>query len=105
MTIDNCEVDIIIDYKSGIKVSLKNNELDTSFNVLCECLHYNIDFGKIVSDELKFQMQFSPNRFKSLTDETKEKIINYVYQAVNVQKEMFINNEHDKIMNKKKEED
>jgi hypothetical protein len=86
MTIDNCEVDIIIDYKNGIKVSLKNNELDTSFTALSECLHYNLDFGKIVSDELKFQMQFSSDRFKSLTDETKEKIINYVYQEVNVQK-------------------
>lgn len=96
MTIDNCEVDVIVDYKNGIKVYLKNNELDTSFTVLSECLHYDLDFGKIVSDELKFQMQFSSDRFKSLTDETKEKIFNYVYRAVN---------EHNKIMNKKKEED
>jgi hypothetical protein len=96
MTIDNCEVDVIVDYKNGIKVSLKNNELDTSFTVLAECLHYNLDFAKIVSDELKFQVQFSSDRFKSLTDETKEKIFNYVYRAVN---------EHNKIMNKKKEED
>lgn len=96
MTIDNCEVDVIVDYKNGIKVSLKNNEFDTSFTVLAECLHYNLDFGKIVSDELKFQMQFSSDRFKQLPDETKEKIINYVYRVVN---------EHNKIMNKKKEED
>lgn len=87
MTIDNCEVDVIIDYKNGIKVSLKCNELDTSFTILGEYLYNNnLNFGKIVSDELKYQMQFSPDRFKQLTDETKEKIIDYVYHVVNVQK-------------------
>lgn len=97
MTIDNCEVDIIIDYKNGIKISLKNDELDTSFTILGEYLYNNnLNFGKIVSDELEYQMQFSSDRFKQLTDETKEKIINYVYHAVN---------EHNKILNKKREED
>lgn len=87
MKIDNCEVDIIIDYKNDIKISLKNDELNTSFTVLGEYLYNNnLDFGKIVSDELKYQMQFSSDRFKHLTDETKEKIINYVYHEVNAQK-------------------